>query len=256
VTISLASVQGIPEVSVGDDLARLIVDCAGAGALDTGTVLAIAHTLVSKAEGAVVRLADVEPGERALALAAEQGKDARVVEVVLEQSAEVMRQQNGVIVSRTHHGLVCANAGVDSSNAPAPDSVVLLPRDPDASARAIRARLAELGAGAGDRASAPAVVITDTFGRAWRHGQTDVAIGIAGLAPLDDWRGRSDAAGLQLQATWIAVADAVAAAADLARAKDSREPVVVIEGLQRFVTAEDGPGAAALIRPLAEDLFR
>jgi coenzyme F420-0:L-glutamate ligase/coenzyme F420-1:gamma-L-glutamate ligase len=254
--ISLRPVPGIPEVGPGDDIARLLLAAAGEDALGGEHVLAIAHTLVSKAEGAVVRLADVEPGERALALAAEQGKDARVVEVVLTQSAELMRTENGVIVSRTHHGLVCANAGVDSSNAPEPDSVVLLPHDPDASARAIRARLRELGAGGDERRGGPAVVITDTFGRAWRHGQTDVAIGVAGLAPLDDWRGRTDAAGLALQATWIAVADAVAAAADLARAKDSREPVVVIEGLQRFITAEDGPGAAAIIRPLAEDLFR
>ncbi len=127
---------------------------------------------------------------------------------------------------------------------------ILLPRDPDASARGLRARLLEL------TGATVAVLITDSFGRAWRHGQCDVALGCAGMTPLEDWRGRTDAAGLQLQATWLAVADAAAASADLARAKDSREPVVLIDGLQRFVTAEDGPGAAALLRPLEEDLFR
>ena len=130
------------------------------------------------------------------------------------------------------------------------DTLVTLPRDPDASARALRARLREL------TGATVAVLITDSFGRAWRHGQCDVAIGCAGLAPLDDWRGRTDAAGLPLRASWLAVADAAAATADLARAKDSREPVIVIDGLERFVTVEDGPGAAALLRPLEEDLFR
>jgi len=127
---------------------------------------------------------------------------------------------------------------------------VLLPRDPDASARALRARLREL------TGAEPAVVVTDSFGRAWRHGQVDVAIGVAGLAPLEDWRGRRDGVGRELRATWIALADEVAAAADLARAKDSRQPVVLVRGLERYVTADDGPGATALLRPAAEDLFR
>ena len=146
---------------------------------------------------------------------------------------------------------MCANAGVDASNAGDPGAVVLLPLDPDASARALRAGLRE-------RAGvAPAVLVTDSFGRAWRHGQSEVAIGCAGLAPLDDWRGRDDRDGRVLAATWIAVADEAAAAADLARTgKDSGEPVVVVRGLERFVTSEDGPGAAALIRPLEEDLFQ
>ena len=132
----------------------------------------------------------------------------------------------------------------------AAETLIVLPDDPDASARRIRARLREL------TGAAPAVLITDSFGRAWRHGQCDVAIGCAGMAPLDDWRGRTDAAGRELRATWLAVADAVAGAADLARAKDSREPVVIVAGLERFVTSEDGPGASALLRPLPEDLFR
>jgi coenzyme F420-0:L-glutamate ligase/coenzyme F420-1:gamma-L-glutamate ligase len=155
-----------------------------------------------------------------------------------------------VLICRTRHGLVCANAGVDASNAGGDERLVLLPADPDASARALRARLREL------TGEAPAVLITDSFGRAWRHGQCDVAIGSAGLAPLQDWRGGRDADGLELRATWIAVADEAAAAADLARAKDSREPAVRLRGLARHVTAADGPGAAALRRPPAEDLFR
>jgi coenzyme F420-0:L-glutamate ligase / coenzyme F420-1:gamma-L-glutamate ligase len=155
-----------------------------------------------------------------------------------------------VLICRTRHGFVCANAGVDGSNASEPGTLVLLPCDPDASARRIRARLREL------TGTAAAVLISDSFGRAWRHGQLDVAVGLAGMQPLEDWRGRTDAAGLELRATWLAVADAAAAAADLARAKDSREPVVILDGLERFVTAADGPGATELLRPLEEDLFR
>jgi coenzyme F420-0:L-glutamate ligase/coenzyme F420-1:gamma-L-glutamate ligase len=236
-------------VHAGDDLAALIAARADDQLRDRHLV-AIAHKVVSKSEGAVVALADVQPSERARELAEGQGKDARVVEVVLTESAEVLRAERDVLVCRTRHGFVCANAGVDASNAPDDGTLVLLPRDPDASARRIRARLRDL------TGSAPAVLISDSFGRAWRHGQLDVAIGLAGMQPLDDWRGRSDARGLQLQATWLAVADAAAAAADLARAKDSREPVVILDGLERYITAEDGPGAAALLRPLGEDLFR
>ena len=253
--LSASPLPGIPEVAPGDDIAELLLARLDVEALTGGELLAIAHTIVSKAEGAVVELSEVHPSERALALAAEagDGRDARVVEVALGESAEILRCSRGIIISRTAHGFVCANAGVDTSNAGSPERVVLLPRDPDASAREIRSRLREL---LPPRAFAPAVMITDTFGRAWRHGQTDVAIGLAGFAPLEDWRGRSDAEGLRLRATWLAVADAAAAAADLARAKDSREPVVLIEGLARYVSDDDGPGAAALLRPLQEDLFR
>jgi len=248
--LSARAISGIPEVREGADLAALIL-AAAAGGLARGDVLALAHTVVSKAEGATVALADVHPGELARELAREQDKDPRTVQVVLDQSREVLRAERGVLICRTHHGFVCANAGVDASNAPSADSLVLLPVDPDASARRIRARLRELS-GADQ---APAVLITDSFGRTWRHGQVDVAIGIAGLRPLDDWRGRTDARGLPLGATWLAVADAAAGAADLARRKDSGEPVVVLAGLERFVTRDDGPGAAELVRPAAEDLF-
>jgi coenzyme F420-0:L-glutamate ligase/coenzyme F420-1:gamma-L-glutamate ligase len=243
------AVPGMPEVRAGDDLAALIARAADAQQLRATHVVAIAHKVVSKAEGAVVALETVAPSTRALELAAEQGKDPRAVQVVLDQSAEVLRAERGVLICRTHHGFVCANAGVDASNAPSPGTLVLLPPDPDASARRIRARLREL------TGHAPAVLISDSFGRTWRHGQLDVAIGLAGMQPLDDWRGRTDAAGLQLQATWLAVVDAAAACAELVRAKDSREPVVLIEGLQRYLTDEHGPGAAALMRAPQEDLF-
>jgi coenzyme F420-0:L-glutamate ligase/coenzyme F420-1:gamma-L-glutamate ligase len=243
---SARALPGIPEIGRGDDLGAILAEALAQAEPQPGAIVAVAHTAVSKAEGAVVDLATVTPTARARTLAEEQGKDPRVVQVVLDQSAQVLRAERGVLIARTQQGFVCANAGVDVSNAGGQDRAIVLPADPDASARALRARLA---------GPAPAVVITDSFGRAWRHGQVDVAVGLAGLLPLDDWRGRTDAEGTELQATWLAVADAIAAAADLTRAKDSREPVVLIEGLERFVTAEDGPGASALLRPLAEDLF-
>jgi coenzyme F420-0:L-glutamate ligase/coenzyme F420-1:gamma-L-glutamate ligase len=245
--ITATALRGLPEVRDGDDLAVLI---AGLDAeLREGDVLAVAHKVVSKAEGRVVALDRISPGPRAQALAREHDKDARVIEVVLGESAAIVRSRPGVLICRTSHGFVCANAGVDASNAGRPDSVVLLPRDPDASARTLRAGLrARLGV-------APAVVVTDSFGRAWREGQCEVAIGVAGLRPVDDWRGRHDSEGRELHATAIAIADEAAAAADLARAKDSREPAVVIRGLERHVTPDDGPGAAALLRDPSEDLF-
>ena len=249
------ALEGLPEVVAGDDLAALIAEAIArqrpAHALRDGHVVAIAHKAVSKAEGGVVALADIHAGERALELSLDPAaKDARAIQVVLDESEEILRSERGVLVCRTRHGFVCANAGVDASNASSPGTLILLPRDPDASARRIRVRLREL------TGASPAVLISDSFGRAWRHGQSDVAIGLAGMQPLDDWRGRRDAAARELQATWLAVADGAAAWADLARAKDSREPVVLIEGLERFITADDGPGAAALVRPLEEDLFR
>jgi coenzyme F420-0:L-glutamate ligase/coenzyme F420-1:gamma-L-glutamate ligase len=166
--------------------------------------------------------------------------------VILDESQAVLRAERGVLICVTHHGFVCANAGVDASNVPGEDAVVLLPRNPDESARRLRAKLP----------TAPAIVITDSFGRAWRHGQLDIAIGCAGLKPIDDWRGRTDATNRELKATAIAIADELAAAADLTRTKDGSLPLVLIRGADRHVTRDDGPGAAALIRPEAEDLFR
>lgn len=250
--LAARALDGLPEIAAGTDLGALIA--SRAGAVTDGDVVVVAHKAVSKAEGRVRRLADVEPGERARELAAAHGKDPRHVQVVLDESRELLRAERGVLICVTRHGFVCANAGVDASNAPGgePDTLILLPADPDASARRLRARLREL------TGAAPAVVVTDSFGRAWRHGQTDVAIGAAGLAPLEDWRGRADGTGRELHATWIALADQIAGAADLARAKDSRQPVVIVSGLHRHVLppGDDGPGAAALLRPASEDLFR
>ena len=249
--IVAVALVGVPDVGRGDDLAALLCTAAGTSVsgLRYGDVLVVAHKVVSKAEGRTIALAGVTPGERAIALAAEHGKDARLMEVILGETAAVVASRPGVLICRTRHGYVCANAGVDASNAP-DGELVLLPADPDASARALRARLREL------TGVAPAVVITDSFGRAWRVGQCDVAIGVAGLSVLDDWRGRTDGAGRRLEATVIAVADEAAAAADLARRKDSGEPAVLVRGLERHVSDGDGPGAAALVRALDEDLFR
>jgi coenzyme F420-0:L-glutamate ligase/coenzyme F420-1:gamma-L-glutamate ligase len=236
-------------VRAGDDLGALIAAAAPAD-LSAGDVLVVAHKVLSKQEGSVRRLTDVVPGARALELAASHAKDARVVQVVLDESAAIVRERPGVLICETRHGFVCANAGVDASNAARADEVVLLPVDPDASARRLRARIAEL------RGVRPAVIVSDSFGRAWRIGQTDVAIGAAGLDPVDDWAGRIDSVGRELRATAIAVADSIAAAADLARAKDSREPAVLVRGAARWVVEDDGPGAAALLRERSADLFR
>jgi coenzyme F420-0:L-glutamate ligase/coenzyme F420-1:gamma-L-glutamate ligase len=247
--VTATAVPGLPEVLAGMDLAAVITQHAGE--LVDDDVLVIAHKIISKAEGRVRSLAGVIPSPRALALAAELARDdPRHVQVVLDESREVLRSERGILITVTHHGFVCANAGVDASNVPGDDCVVMLPVDADASARALRRRIREL------KGVAPAVLITDSFGRAWRHGQVDIAVGCAGLIPLEDWRGRRDAEGRELRATWIAIADELAAAADLARSKDGRQPVVVVRGASRHVSAEDGPGAAALLRPEAEDLFR
>ncbi|HEY2650624.1 MAG TPA: coenzyme F420-0:L-glutamate ligase [Solirubrobacteraceae bacterium] len=248
--LSARALDGLPEITPGDDLARLIADALGDQALGASDVLVIAHKVISKSEGRVRTLSEVTPGPRAIELATKLDKDPRLVEVILGESSEVLRAAHGVLICVTHHGFVCANAGVDASNVPGEDRVVLLPEDPDRSARQLRARIRELSG------AAPAIVITDSFGRAWRTGQCDVAIGCAGVRPLDDWRGRADANGRDLRATVIAVADELAAAADLARAKDRSQPVVWIRDAGRYVTADGGPGAVALIRPKTNDLFR
>ena len=243
--MQLAPLPGLPEIRPGDDLAALLAAARVDPPLGPGDVLVVAHKVVSKAEGRVRALADVEPGERARALASEHGKDPRHVQVILDETAELLRADRGRLICRTRHGFTCANAGVDQSNAGAPETVVLLPDDPDGSARALRARL---GAGA--------VVITDSWGRAWRQGQIEVAIGCAGLPPLIDWRGHADRDGRAIASSMTAIADELAAAADLVRAKDSGEPAVRVQGLANYITEEMGPGAAALVRPPQEDLFR
>ena len=215
-----------------------------------GDVVAVAQKAVSKAEGRVRELDDVAPGPEARRLAERLGKDPRLVELILSESRAVVRAERDLLIVETRSGWICANAGIDASNMPGTDRVTLLPEDADASARHIRA---QLGAAAGVR---PGVVISDSFGRPWRLGQVDVAIGCAGMAPLDDWRGRTDHEGRELDATVIAIADQVAAAADLVRGKDTGVPACLVRGLERFVSAEDGPGARAIQRPEAEDLFR
>ena len=238
----------MPEVAPGAALAELIADAAASAgvAVGRGDVLVVSQKVVSKAEGRLVSLDQVHPSGRARQMATRLQKDPRLVQVVLDESVEVLRAERGVLITRTHHGLVCANAGVDQSNVPGDEIVCLLPVDPDESARELRAQLR----------NGAAVVIADSFGRAWRHGQADVAIGCAGLAPLDDRRGAKDAEGRELIATMDAVADQAASAAALVRDKSGREAVVVVRGLERFVSEEDGPGAAAIVRPVDEDLFR
>lgn len=249
--LSATAVEGLPEIRPGDNLAEIIATALQAPPLVTDQdVLVIAHKIVSKAEGRIRSLSDVRPGPRAIELAHDLGKDPRHVQVVLDESREVLRAERGVLICVTHHGFVCANAGVDASNVPGEDTLVLLPIRPDASARQLRRELKQR------LKTDPAVLITDSFGRAWRHGQLDIAIGCAGLKPIDDWRGRTDTTGRELTATAIAIADELAAAADLARTKDGALPLVLIRGAGRHVTAEDGPGAAAMIRPEAQDLFR
>lgn len=238
--ITARAIDGLPEIRQGDDLARLLADGHD---FAPGELLVLSQKAVSKEEGRVIDLDAVVPSRRAQRLARELDKDAALVEVILSESVEIVRAARGVLICRTTHGFVCANAGVDRSNT-ADGTAVLLPRDPDASARRLRAALGV------------AVVIADSFGRAWRTGQADVAIGAAGIAPLDDWRGRADAHGNPLAATAVAVIDQAASAADLARAgKDAQTPAVVVTGLERHLLAEDGPGAAALIRARSEDLF-
>ena len=228
-------------MGVGDDVAALI---ATATRLEDGDVVVVAHKVVSKAEGRIVRLADVEPSARARELA--DGEDPRRIELILRESVRVVRTRPPLVIAETRHGFVCASAGVDASNAPAAETLVLLPLDPDASAARLRARLHEL------TGRHVAVIVSDSFGRPWRQGTTDVAIGCAGLTPLLDLRGERDATGYELHATVIAVADELAGAAELVRGKLERVPAAVIRG---FEARGDG-GARELVMPADRDLFR
>lgn len=246
--IQIFPLPGLPEVKPGDDLARFILDAAAHSdtRLAEGDIVVIAQKIVSKSEGRIVRLDSVAPSERARNWAAEWAKDARLVELVLRESKRIVRMEKGIIIAETRHGYVCANAGVDASNAP-DGTAILLPLDPDASARAVRARLSEsLGVVLG-------VIISDTFGRAWREGLANVALGVAGVAPLIDYRGQSDTNGKILQATVIAVADEIASAAELAMGKTDRVPAVVVRGISS--KSREGSGRD-LIRPAERDLFR
>jgi coenzyme F420-0:L-glutamate ligase/coenzyme F420-1:gamma-L-glutamate ligase len=234
-------VRGLPEIAGGDDLAELI---ARAAELADGDVVVVAHKAVSKAEGRVVRLADVEPSEQARELA--DGEDPRRLEVILRESARLVRTRPPLVIAETRHGFVCASAGVDASNAPEPDTLVLLPLDPDASAERIRRGLEQR------TGQSVAVIVSDSFGRAWRQGTTDVAIGCSGLAPLHDLEGERDATGYQLHATVIATADEIAGAAELVRGKLESIPVAIVRGLD---VAGEGT-ARELVIPSERDLFR
>jgi coenzyme F420-0:L-glutamate ligase/coenzyme F420-1:gamma-L-glutamate ligase len=245
----VSGIHGLPEIHPGDDLARLISDAARAQnePLRDGDVLAVAQKVVSKAEGRIVHLADVTPSAQALEMATEAGKDPRQIEVVLSETAKIVRWAHGVLISETHHGFVCANAGVDRSNAGAPDTVILLPVDPDASAARLRAEIRRLAG------VSVAVVVTDTFGRAWREGHMNVAIGIAGLPALKRYAGQHDPDDYELRVTEIAIADEVAAASELVMGKLDRCPAAIVRGL---VTNEPSETAREYVRPAEKDLFR
>ena len=241
----MIGLAGLPELEAGDDLGLLLADaCARAGGLEHGDVVVVAQKAVSKVEGRVVTLADVEPSSRAVELAGDEG-DPRQVEVILREAAEVIRSRPPLVITRTRHGFVCASAGVDASNARGPGTVILLPLDPDASAAALRGRLTEL------TGVAPGVIVSDSFGRAWRQGTTDVALGVAGLAALRDLRGTRDSLGYELRSTMIAVADEIAGAAELVLGKSSGIPAAIVRGV-----AAPGQGRGSdLVMPRERDLF-
>ncbi|MFL5955275.1 MAG: coenzyme F420-0:L-glutamate ligase [Gaiellaceae bacterium] len=239
--ISLVPVHGLPEIRQGDDLAALVVERAP---LEDGDVLVLAQKAVSKSEGRIVELDGIDASPRAVEIAAGE-RDPREIEVILREAKRVVRERGPLVITETHHGFICASAGVDHSNAPGPGLLVLLPVDPDASARRIRARVEEL---AGTKVG---VVITDSFGRPFRQGTTDVAIGVAGFDPILDLRGTKDRIGYELRASRTAIADEIAAAADLARGKAEGVPAVIVRGL---TLDGDGTGQDIVIEPEL-DLF-
>lgn len=246
--IRISGLHGIPEITPGMDLAgEIMAAFAGAGVPpETSVVLVVAQKVVSKAEGCLVALRDVEPSPQAEAWAGTHHKDARVVEIVLRQARRIVRMDRGIIIAETHHGFVCANAGVDASNAPE-GTLVLLPPDPDASALRLRMRFER------DLRRSVAVIVSDTFGRPWRTGLTNVALGVSGLSPFIDYRGQEDSFGRMLQATVLAVADELAGAAELVMGKTAGVPAAVIEGYRYAAAAGSGKD---LIRRAEDDLFR
>ena len=232
----------LPEVREGNDLAALIRNAAAPCAIHSTDVLAVAQKIVSKAEGAIADLREIQPSGLAKSWAAEWNKDPRLIELIFTQTRRIVKMDRGVIIAETHHGLVCANAGVDQSNIAGEHFATLLPADPDASARRLRSSL-----------NCGAVIITDTFGRPWREGLVDVAIGVAGLDPLDDLRGFTDRHGHKLSSTIIAMADQLAAAAGLVMRKAAGCPVALIHGFEW--QPADG-SARSMIRQRDQDLFR
>jgi coenzyme F420-0:L-glutamate ligase/coenzyme F420-1:gamma-L-glutamate ligase len=246
-SVQIFPLSGLPEIRRGDDLARLILGAVRMQRFQiaTGDVFVIAQKIVSKAEGRIVSLDSLVPSGGAIKWAQEWGKDARVIELVLRESQRIIRMERGIIIAETSQGFICANAGIDLSNADE-GTAILLPEDPDASARALNTRLREsFGTDIG-------IIISDTFGRPWREGLVNVALGVAGVAPLIDYRGARDANGKLLQATIIAIADELASAAELVMGKSDRVPVAIIRGV---AGAGDGTGRD-LIRPAEKDIFR
>ena len=257
-TILAVPLPALPEVAPGDDLAALIADAWRALAREKpdlaprpGDILVVTQKVVSKAEGRLVDLTTVDPRPEAVEFAERWDRDARQVEVVLRESAQVLRMERGIVISRTKHGFVCANAGVDASNTGRGDFVTLLPEDPDASARQLRDGIATLMNL--DAKNAPAVIVSDSFGRPWRFGIIDVALGVAGIAPLVDWRGRPDADGRVMHSTIVALADEICSAAELAASKTSQQPVALVRGVD-FDSAE-GSVTAEVVMPREMDLF-
>jgi coenzyme F420-0:L-glutamate ligase / coenzyme F420-1:gamma-L-glutamate ligase len=244
--VEVLGVEGFPEVSPGDDLNRMISG-AVARDLSPSDVLVVTHKIVSKAEGRLVDLRTVEPSTLAKGYATRYGKDPRQIEVVLRESRRIVRMDRGIIISETHHGFVCANAGVDASNVPGDETVCLLPVDPDASAAGLRDTLAE------DPGVEVAVVISDSFGRAWRHGITDVGIGVAGMDPVADYRGQRDPHGYPMEASVIAVADELAAAAELVMGKTDGIPLAIVRG---YLYSPASGSARELLMPPERDMFR
>lgn len=247
--IHIIGIRGIPEVNLGDDMAALI--CAAMNeqdiSLEEGDIIVISQKVVSKSEGCVLRLKDVRPSKFAHEIGATQGRDPRLIEVILGESRRIVRMSQDVLITETHHGFICANAGVDTSNLPEDETVTLLPRDPDASARWIRERL---WATSGIRI---AVIISDTFGRPWREGTVDVALGVSGLTPLRDYRQIPDIAGHLLRVTVVADADQIASATELVRRKTDRTPAAIVRGFSYQTGEETGH---LLIRRPEHDLFR
>ena len=246
--LHISAVPGIPDVTAGDDLATLIADAVERGrfGVAAGDVFVVAQKIVSKAEGAIVRLADVVPSPLAEKWAAAHNKDARAVEVIFRESRRIVRMDHGVIIAETRHGFICANAGVDASNVPA-GFVTLLPREPDASAARLREALSAA-------CGCPiAVIVADTFGRPWREGAVNVALGVCGIRGLLDYRGCRDPYGRWLESTIIALADELASAAEIVMRKTTRTPVALVRGAAEWVGAGSGQ---ELLRKAARDLFR
>ena len=247
--LRIIGVTGIPEVKVGDHIGKLLTEAAARQGtpVQSGDVVAVTQKIVSKAEGRIVHLSSVKPSALAVSVATQWQKDARLVEVVLQQSARIVRMDHGVVITETKHGLICANAGVDASNIPGDDAVALLPMDPDASARRIRDEIR-----AANKADV-AVLISDSFGRPWREGITNVAIGVAGMNPMRDYRGTEDSFGHPLRVTITAIADELVSAAELVSRKADMMPVALLRGFE-YEVAEGS--MKALLRPAVGDLFR